>query len=168
MVKYARERHIWVRSTTNASLLDRNENYKNIIDADICELQVSIDGGTKETFEKIRAGSRFEKVLKNSTMLNEYASKVNYNRTRAWTLVQRNNYHELENIVSLCFNMGFKRLTFSLDVEDTSWLEKEGKSHINKIDMKETFNLDIAHNLIDIGKNKGIEVTFWMNFDKYG
>jgi len=166
MVKYARERHLWVRSTTNASLLDRKENYKNIIDADICELQVSIDGGTKETFEKIRAGSRFEKVVKNSTMLNEYASKINRHRTRAWTLVQRDNYHELENIVSLCSNMGFKRLTFSLDVEDTAWLEKE-RAHINEIDRKETFNLDIAHNLLDIGENKGIEVTFWMTFDKY-
>jgi pyrroloquinoline quinone biosynthesis protein E len=59
MVEYARRRHIWVRSTTNASLLDRKDNYRKIIDADICELQATIDGGTKETFEKIRGGSRF-------------------------------------------------------------------------------------------------------------
>ena len=166
MVKYARKKHIWVRSTTNASLLDRNENYKNIIDADICELQVSIDGATKETFEKIRAGSRFEKVVKNSTMLNEYASKINRHRTRAWTLVQRGNFNELKDIVLLCAEMGFKRLTFSLDVEDTAWT-KTGRSHIKNIDRKDKFNLDIAWDLVDIGENNNVEITFWMTFDKF-
>jgi|TARA_B100002003_G_C14056901_1_gene508924 pyrroloquinoline quinone biosynthesis protein E len=166
MVKFARERDIWVRSTTNASLLDRNDNYKEIIHADICELQVSIDGASKGTFEKIRAGSRFEKVIANSTLLNEYASKENRHRTRAWTLVQRDNFHELEDIVLLCAEMGFKRLTFSLDVEDTAWI-KTSKSHISNIDRKDKFNLDNAWDLVDIGKNKDIEVTFWITFDKF-
>jgi radical SAM protein with 4Fe4S-binding SPASM domain len=166
MVQYARKRHIWVRSTTNASLLDRNENYKKVIDADISELQVSIDGGTKETFEKIRTGSRFEKVVKNTILLNDYASRVNKHRTRAWSLIQKDNFHESELIVKLCSNLGFKRLTFSLDVEDTAWSNNK-KRQVTDLDKKDNFNLKMVNKLLECGRSNNIDVSFWMTFDKF-
>jgi hypothetical protein len=35
MIGHARGQHIWVRTTTNASLLRLNDNYRKMIDADL-------------------------------------------------------------------------------------------------------------------------------------
>jgi pyrroloquinoline quinone biosynthesis protein E len=59
MIRYAREKHIWVRTTTNASLLHQKDNYRKMIDADVNELQFSVDGASKEVYESIRSGRRF-------------------------------------------------------------------------------------------------------------
>ena len=129
-------------------------------------MQVSIDGGSKETFEKIRAGSRFEKVVNNVTLLNNYASKVNKHRTRAWSLIQKDNLNESELIVKLCSNLGFKRLTFSLDVEDTAW-NSDKKENVAELDSKQEFSLKKANELIEYGIANEIDVSFWMTFDKF-
>src|SRR2546422_874407 len=56
MIKYARARHIWVRTTTNASLLHVKENYKKLVDTDVNEIQISIDGADAAKFESIQIG----------------------------------------------------------------------------------------------------------------
>ena len=101
MIKYARQRQIWVRATVNGSLLHLKDNYKKLIDSDICELHVSIDGATKNTFESIRHGSRFEMVTRNAKRLNDYAKQVGKHRTRMWSVIQEINYHELDALVEL-------------------------------------------------------------------
>lgn len=64
MIKYCKSRNIRVTSTTNATLLDR-EMSRKIIDSGIDIFVVSIDGASKETFEGIRIGADYDKVLKN-------------------------------------------------------------------------------------------------------
>lgn len=49
---------------TNGTLLD-DAKIEKILDAEITRLTFSIDGGTKEIFEAIRTGARFETVLAN-------------------------------------------------------------------------------------------------------
>ncbi len=72
MIKYARERHIWVRTVTNGSLLHLNDNIKKIVEAGSNEIQISIDGATSEVFEAVRRGSNFELVIDNCRELNQY------------------------------------------------------------------------------------------------
>jgi MoaA/NifB/PqqE/SkfB family radical SAM enzyme len=59
MTRYAREKHIWVRTTTNASLLHLKDNYRKMIDADVNELQISVDGASKQVYEGIRCGANY-------------------------------------------------------------------------------------------------------------
>jgi len=49
---------------TNGTLLDERTIAK-VLDAEITCLTVSIDGGTKEIYESIRTGARFEQVISN-------------------------------------------------------------------------------------------------------
>jgi len=49
---------------TNASLLHLRDNYKKLVDTGVNEIQISIDGATKDVFEGIRVGSVFESVEK--------------------------------------------------------------------------------------------------------
>ena len=59
MIRYAREKHIRVPITTNASLLHLKDNYRKMIDADVNELQISVDGASKQVYEGIRRGANY-------------------------------------------------------------------------------------------------------------
>lgn len=165
MIRHARQRHLWVRSTTNASLLHHADNFKKLIDSDICEMQISIDGATRETFESIRQGSSFRRVVDNCVQLHRYASAVGRMRTRMWTVVQRANFPELDLLPSLAADLGFERLTLSLDLNDFG--QQEWKQRNDLIDMHREFTLERARQLEELGRACGVEVTFWFIDRKY-
>jgi len=60
---------------TNATLLNE-KIIASLMNANITRLNVSIDGATKKTYEEIRKGSNFEKVLRNVTLLQEMKKKA--------------------------------------------------------------------------------------------
>ena len=43
MIRYARARRIWVRMTTNASLLHVDGNYRKLIDSGVNEIDISVE-----------------------------------------------------------------------------------------------------------------------------
>ncbi len=99
MVRYLVERDLWVRTNTNSSLLHARDNYRRLIDAGIGEIQTSVDGATKEVFEKIRRRSNFEQVVSNLTLLNRYANTKDRPYTRMWVVVQEYNRHQIFEFV---------------------------------------------------------------------
>ena len=157
---------VWARTTTNASLLHLEDNYKRIIDCGLGEIQVSVDGATAETYEHIRRGGQFVRVVENITKMNSYAhEKGEAWRTSCWMLVQQENRHEVEQMVELAAQMKFTRLVFSIAIG--AW----GKDNWEEInagkEVKEGFTTDFAYKLIERGKELGVEVTFWDGKDKY-
>ena len=165
MIKYARARHIWVRTTTNASLLHVKDNYRKLVDTDVNEIQISIDGADKATFESIRRGSRFEKVIENSKLINGYCREKNVTRTKMWTVVQRGNQHQLEDLVRLGHEAGFTNQVFSLELTDwglDKWNEKNAR-----INVEDSLDLDRLHALADLGQGLGTKVRFWNITEKY-
>jgi pyrroloquinoline quinone biosynthesis protein E len=64
MAEYAKSKNIYVIFYDNFYFLDE-KNANAIIDMGLDEIYASIDGATKETYEKIRVGSDFEKVTGN-------------------------------------------------------------------------------------------------------
>jgi len=130
MISYARSKELWVRTVTNGSLLHLNDNYRRLIDADPSEVQVSIDGATKETFEKIRRGSKFERVTENCGLLNGYCKEKGLVRTRMWTVIQKENVHEFLDFVPHAARMGFPRMTYALYLSgwgDEKWSESNSR-----------------------------------------
>jgi MoaA/NifB/PqqE/SkfB family radical SAM enzyme len=165
MIRYARSSHIWVRTITNASLLHLNDNYKKIIDSGANEIQISIDGACKETYERIRLGSHFERVIENCRLINGYAVSRNTHPTKMWVVVQKSNIGELDELVELAYEVGFKSVVFSLEIQDwgqDKWCERIGGLSAGN-QMKEAF----AKNLIRKGQERGIKVSFWMAAAKY-
>ncbi len=160
MIRYARERHIWVRTTTNASLLHIGGAAEKLIDADTNEVQISIDGATNDVFEGIRRGSVFERVKANCQLINDYSRVCNVNRTKMWTVVQRANVHQLEDLVWLGAELGFTNQVFSLDVHD--WSGQLDTSADNVPPDEERLA-----GLIEIGRHMGVKVAFWTVGKKY-
>jgi MoaA/NifB/PqqE/SkfB family radical SAM enzyme len=64
------------------------------------ELGVSIDGASKETYEKLRLGGKWEKINENLECISKLKEKHNF-RFILHFVVQKDNYHEMEDIIQL-------------------------------------------------------------------
>lgn len=165
MIKYARARHIWVRSTNNGSLLHIKDGYKKLIDSDVSEVQISIDGAMQNTYENIRIGGKFAMVKRNAELLNRYARDMGKLRTRMWTVVQMENFPEIEMFPKLAAELGFDRLTMSLNLTD--WGQEYWQEKNDQVDAHSDFTLELGERLIQNGRERGVEVTFWAVDDRY-
>jgi len=165
MIRYARARHIWVRTTTNASLLHLKNNYRKLVDSGVNEIQISIDGADKETFESIRRQSDFGRVVSNCRLINAYCDELGIERTKMWTVVQKGNRHQLAQLVDLAHEMGFKSMAFSLNLVDFG---TERWREINDgVTVERSFARAEADALIAKGEKLGIKVRFWNVTRKY-
>lgn len=160
MIRYARARRIWVRMTTNASLLGVNDNYKKLADSGVNEIDISIDGADAETFEAIRVGGSYKHVIRNCKLLNDYLPAP---RSKMWTLVQARNAHNLKAHVKLAAELGFKHLIFSLSLH--GW----GDDALAKQNDAASFELT-GHELKELiaeGDEHDVRVAFWDVADKF-
>ena len=66
-----------IMMNTNATLLTQ-EWYKRLLDSGLTRLRFSLDAATKETFEKIRLGAKYEVVMRNIDHFLELRAKGGY------------------------------------------------------------------------------------------
>lgn len=165
MIRYARARNIWVRTTTNASLLHLKSNYKKLVDTGVNEIQISIDGADKQTFEAIRRQSQFERVVANCKLINTYCEKLGIVRTKMWTVVQTGNRHQLMQLIDLAHEMGFKTMAFSLNLND--WGTERWQKINDAVSVERSFTRAEAGQLMAKGEELGIKVRFWNVTNKY-
>lgn len=165
MIRLARRQRIWVRTTTNASLLHLHDNARRLIDADPCEVQISIDGASREVMEEIRRGSNFAQVTANCRLLNDCAESANRRVTRMWTCLQRQNLPELLALVRLAATLGFPRLTFSLDLHD--WGQQEIRDRLEGLSVSNEEVCELGMQAVELGQSLGVDVSFWQSVEKY-
>ncbi len=164
MIRYARERAIWVRTTTNASLLHLRGNIDKLADSDVSEVQISIDGANRETFEAIRRQSDFAQVCKNVLALNDAFERRGLVRTKMWVVVQQANQLQLESLVDLAGDLGFEHLVFSLDVAgwaDPKWEKAAGEMQAKPV--SDRYGLELVARGIPLG----VRVAFWNATGRY-
>ena len=159
MIKYARQKKIWVRITTNASLLHLKDNYKKLVDSDVCEVDISIDGYNKEKYEKIRVGGKYEITMENCKLLNEYGEAQGKKRTKMWTLVQRENFNDLERHVELARDLKFDNLVFSLDLH--GWGNDDLLKRNLAITVNEQLTVERVDSLLRLADDCGVKLAFW-------
>ena len=165
MIRYARRKHIWVRTTTNASLLHLNDNFTKLIDSGVNDIQVSLDGATVATYEAIRRGGKFDRVIQNCHLLNDYARENGNVGIQMWVVVQRTNLAELEALVDLAGDLGFGRLTFALDLND--WGQDAWRDANGQVAVEHLVDTARALALVKQGEASGIAISFWTNTTKY-
>ena len=155
LIRFTMEHDIWVRTTVNGSLLHIDENYKRLIDCGIGEVQISFDGATKEVFESIRRGADFDKIVDNVTKLNAYANTKDRPYTRMWVLLQKDNRHQVFDLVALAKRMGFNRVTFSVSLIDWG---REG----DFVDLQaNSFSEEEEQRLLELGQAEDMDITVW-------
>ena len=164
MIQYLIEKNIWSRIVTNGSLLHVKEKYKLLVDLGIGEIQCSFDGTDKETLEKIRFGSKWEKVFSNLKNLNHYANRQNQLITRMWAVIQNENRHKLFDFVEVAAQMEFQRL--SIGFIQTDWGDEGLRSEIKAMTPK-GIQEDEKYKMIERGIELGVDLTFWNQTARY-
>jgi MoaA/NifB/PqqE/SkfB family radical SAM enzyme len=137
-LKVARHYRVpFISFCTNGTLL--NESLiKEIVGLSINEVIFSIDGAKKETFERIRKGADFEKVLDGIRELNKgkAANKSQFPVIRFNCTMQKDNFEELEDIVRLAKDLNVATVQLRHMVsQDLNLIEKSlygSKEEYNK------------------------------------
>tara|TARA_R110000782_G_scaffold227023_1_gene313816 strand:+ start:303 stop:1298 length:996 start_codon:yes stop_codon:yes gene_type:complete len=80
------------------------------------ELGVSIDGASKDTYEKLRLGGKWEKIIEGMECMAEQKQKNNFKFTMHM-VVQKDNWHELEAMLELGHTYGVDMVYFN-HIED--------------------------------------------------
>ncbi len=92
------------------------------------ELGVSIDGATKDTYEKLRLGGKWDKINENLECIAELKQKHGF-RFILHFVVQKDNYHEMESIIDLGEQYGADRVWLN-KIEDWGTMDDFGTQNI--------------------------------------
>jgi len=114
--RYPRISHSFI---TNGLLLDGKwaERFSN---GNVDLITFSIDGVTKDVYEKIRAGGSFAKLLENLGILNERRSRKPGNlKTMLNAVIMESNYRQVLDFVEFASEYGFQYLQLS-SIEDVT------------------------------------------------
>ncbi|MGE4385210.1 MAG: radical SAM protein [Endomicrobiaceae bacterium] len=128
--------------STNALLINE-EIIKKFMHYDV-ELSISIDGATKEVYEKIRVGGSFDKLVSQLALINKLKKIYNPGmKKRLCAVVLEENYTQLEDIVDFAHKYEFDSITFTpvSNYTDNSFVFYKKMDLDNKIDkIKEKSN----------------------------
>jgi len=107
------------------------------------EIGVSIDGATKETYEKLRLGGKWEKVLEGLECISKLKQKHNF-RFILHFVVQKQNYHEMEDIIQLGRQYGadrvwLNRITDWQTFDNFNWHDVVAPDHPEHGDFQDRF-----------------------------
>ena len=94
---------------TNALMFKEFHPRVPYVISNLQELGVSIDGASRQTYEKLRLGGKWDKVLEGLESIAEQKQKHNF-RFILHFVVQKDNYHEMEDIVDLGRQYGADRV----------------------------------------------------------
>ena len=95
------------RVVTNGLLLNEDV-IKTMIESNLSELRISLDGSKKETYEQIRQGSNFDTVINNIKLLQSIKAVLRVETPRLvilYTLMQ-SNIEDLPELVTLAKELG--------------------------------------------------------------
>ena len=157
MLEYAKSKHLWVRTTTNGSLLEMNDNYRKLVDTGVHDINISLDGADKEIYEEIRRGGNFENIVKCCRLLNDYNNKTKKTIVRAWVVIQKQNKHQFFEFPKFFADLGFKEMTYSLSMHNY------GREGDNEETTSYNFTEEDYRKLQEICDQVGIKLTFFFH-----
>lgn len=104
MIRYARERGIWVETCTNGDFVDP----EGVIYSDINEISFQIGGMTNETHQIYRVDSDLDKVLPNLEALLDLKRRTPESNVivEVGFIVMRHNEHEVPEFLRWCEELG--------------------------------------------------------------
>ncbi len=103
--------NIYQTLQTNGLLLDKK--WAQLLAKYNIAVLFSIDATTKNTYERIRTGAKFQDLLENMHVFNEYREKYNSNAAKILCVcIMRSNYMQLEEFIDFAIRYDFKQISF--------------------------------------------------------
>jgi MoaA/NifB/PqqE/SkfB family radical SAM enzyme len=150
---------------TNGLLI--NESWAEKLSKNNVELTFSIDGVTREVYEHIRQGAKFERVIRSLRMIKEARKKNESQKMslRLHVVIMKSNYHQLEDFLDFAKEYGFDAVHLismwgSQNREENIYYhqEKEPLSYIESLRSKleekaSQFHIELLNSLPRITQN---------------
>lgn len=95
-----------IRLFTNGLLMKKQLADSTIIDH-VTQYFISIDAGSKQVYERVRLGGKWEQLIDNLKFLQPIASS-NQAEVLLKFVLQKDNYNDMRNFAELCITMGFQ------------------------------------------------------------
>ncbi|CAN5169806.1 radical SAM protein [soil metagenome] len=113
IVEYIKSRGVRISMTDNFTMMTEKAAQR-IIELGVDRIAISLDGATKETFEKVRVGADFDKVTRNARQLVDMRRKMGRLKPEVLAnfVVTANSYTEAPAIVELAHSLGIGLVQF--------------------------------------------------------
>jgi MoaA/NifB/PqqE/SkfB family radical SAM enzyme len=111
MIHYLKDRGTYVLFNSNGILLNTRRG-QALIDADLDEYRLSMDGSTREMYARVRGVDAFDKIWRNvqsfiALQREQHADKP---AVSLWFTAMRENLHDLPGLVDLAANHGIREV----------------------------------------------------------
>lgn len=132
----ARRYGVFVEFTTNAMLVSKPGMLERILDG-VGRVNISMDGATPSTYERLRTGAKFDKVCENIRLLTE-GRRARGQTTPEYNvryILMRDTIDELPLMVDLCKDLGVDHLytnhiqVFMEELRDQSLLQHKARAN---------------------------------------
>ncbi len=114
----------------------RDELAEELMTLEMTSITFSIDGATASVFERIRAGSSFERVKENVGRYVQARGGATRPILAAWTIVTRDNIGELPGIVALTASLGLDHLTIQTFLSDWGKHEMQDRTDPVRVELE--------------------------------
>jgi radical SAM protein with 4Fe4S-binding SPASM domain len=144
-IQIAKEHHCTVDIVTNGTLLTP-ECCDKIVKSDLDVIRISLDGASRETYQRIRGADRFFEVLDGIRSLVETKKRLNSPKpfVRLTYVMTRDNYHELARTIALGEKLGVDAANFQ--PLDLVGIEERKENLVGNLTY-EDFSREITHAL---------------------
>ena len=114
MIDYAKKRDFRVSFTSNFMLMNQSRA-SDVINSGVDYLYISVDGATKHTYEKIRVGANYEKLISNIEHFIEAKRELNTVKPslRFYVALQEDNVKEIQDIIEFASRLGINLVNFN-------------------------------------------------------
>jgi radical SAM protein with 4Fe4S-binding SPASM domain len=112
-LKLLKSRGLYVTLNDNFTMMTE-EAARRIVELGVDQIFLSLDGATKQTYEQIRVGANFEKVVGNARRLVEIKRQMGKKRpeVKVNAVVSAGNYREIPEIIDLSHDIGIGMVQF--------------------------------------------------------
>ena len=117
MIKYAKQKKIFIRISTNGLFFgpapNVEENLERLLSSNLDDFIFAIDGASQETYEKYRVGGNLKKIFEHVKKAVEIKRKIGSKTfIEIQMIVMKHNEHELNKMEEIAKEIGVDKLTF--------------------------------------------------------
>ncbi len=114
MIRYAKQREIYVVTSTNGHYFRKNKQVKEVVESGIDEIIVSLDGADQEVYEKYRQGGKLKWVFEGIQRLADWKHRLKSRSPliHLQFILMKQNAHQRNDMIALGRKLGADRLSF--------------------------------------------------------
>lgn len=157
MIKYAKHKKKFVTITTNGTLLTE-EVSKKIIDSGLDRLIISLDSADKKSYEKVRKGASYDKVITNISNFIRIRGQKKDPFVSIWMLGIKETIDSLGEMVKIAKHIKVDALILQRNL--TTWGKSDWNKKINNLKLNSTDLQKIKMAICEAKKNK---LLFFIN-----